>query len=106
MAKRISRYLSFDHNSIHKLLQNRLRLAILSAIAHSEEVDFVSLRDAVHTTDGNLSLQLKLLEEAGWISINKLFIRKRPQTNIALTNQGRSALLKFREVINQWTTFE
>lgn len=86
-------------------MQNRLRLAILAALAHSEEVDFTSLRNTVKTKDGNLSPQLKLLEEAGFVSMSKTFVNRRPQTNIALTTLGRHALLAFKKTIDDWFMF-
>jgi DNA-binding HxlR family transcriptional regulator len=69
---------------------------------HSDEVDFTSLRNAVKTRDGNLSLQLKVLEEAGYISMSKTFVNKRPQTNVALTNQGKLALIAYKKQLEDW----
>jgi DNA-binding transcriptional ArsR family regulator len=95
-------YKSFDHTKLDKIIHNRLRLAILSSLAQSEEVDFVSLRNAVKTSDGNLSAQIKLLQAANYVSVSKLIIKNKPQTNVALTIQGKNALIRYRTVIDGW----
>ncbi len=105
MAKKQGLYKNFSHEQIDRTLQNRLRIAICAALAHSEEVDFTSLRNAVKTKDGNLSLQLKVLEEAGYVSMNKSFVNKRPQTNVALTNLGRHSLKEFKRLMDEWLVF-
>ncbi len=95
-------YKNFSHLQIDKLLSNRLRLAILASVSHSDEVDFTSLRRSVKTTDGNLSIQLGLLQEAGWIVVKKLAEGSRPLTMIALTNKGRTVLDAYRGLIDEW----
>ncbi len=97
-----SRYKNFDHTKLDKLIHNRLRLAILSSLAQSEEVDFVSLRAAVKTTDGNLSAQIRQLSAANYVSVSKAFVNNKPQTNVALTIQGRNALVRYRAVLDGW----
>ena len=98
-------YKDFNYTNLDKVIHNRLRLAILGALANSEEVDFVSLKNAVHTTDGNLSVQLKNMEEHGYITTNKIMDRNRPQTNVALTNQGRRALMQYKRMLDGWFDF-
>lgn len=105
MAKK-STYRNFNHQRIDKLFQNRLRMAILAAISNSEEVDFVSLKNAVNATEGNLSAQIRLLESAGLITVNKIFVARRPQTNLALTDKGTRTLLQFKNIINDWFDLE
>lgn len=95
-------YKNFSHLQIDKLLSNRLRLAILASVSHSDEVDFTSLRRSVKTTDGNLSIQLGLLQDAGWIVVKKLAEGSRPLTMVALTNKGRTALDAYRTLIDEW----
>lgn len=95
-------YKNFSHLQIDKLLSNRLRLAILASVSHSDEVDFTSLRRSVKTTDGNLSIQLGLLQDAGWIVVKKLAEGSRPLTMVALTNKGRTALDAYRSLIDEW----
>lgn len=100
------RYPDFNHTLPDKVIHSRVRLAILSALAHSEEVDFSSLKHAVGTTDGNLSKQIQQLESAGYIAAQQTLSGTRKQTNIALTNLGRTALLKYKKLINQWINLD
>ena len=99
-------YKSFEYNRLNKVLHNRLRLAIMAALAHSDEVDFVSLKNAVNATDGNLSIQLKKLSNEGYIAINKIIHKNRPQTNVALTNEGRNALKRYRNMLMDWFDYQ
>lgn len=99
-------YKDFDYTQLDKIIHNRLRLAVLSALANSEEVDFVSLKNAVGTTDGNLSVQLKTMEERGYIASNKITHDNRPQTILAITNQGRNALKQYKKILDVWFDFE
>jgi|SRR3954447_18250062 DNA-binding MarR family transcriptional regulator len=68
------------------------RLGILTAAAEVDRIDFVSLRELLDLTDGNLSRHLTTLETAGYIAIEKAFEGRRPRTYVAITPQGRTAL--------------
>ena len=68
------------------------RLGILTAASEAERIDFVSLRDLLELTDGNLSRHLGTLEEAGYVEIEKTFEGRRPRTWIKSTRAGRAAL--------------
>jgi DNA-binding MarR family transcriptional regulator len=68
------------------------RLGILSAACDSKRIDFVTLRDLLDLTDGNLSRHLGTLEEAGYIKTEKTFENKKPRTWISATKAGRQAL--------------
>lgn len=88
----------FDHQQIDEVIHSRLRLAIMSVLITMQEADFTFLRDKVNATDGNLSVHLKKLEEAEYITVKKLFVDRKPMTVYALTDKGRSA---FTEYIDQ-----
>jgi DNA-binding MarR family transcriptional regulator len=79
------------------------RLGILTAAAETKRIDFVSLRDLLDLTDGNLSRHLSTLEEAGYITIEKTFDGRKPRTWISATKAGRKALKEeiaaLREII-------
>jgi DNA-binding transcriptional ArsR family regulator len=83
----------FDHNAIDELLQSRVRIAIVAFLASAGEVDFAGIRDAIKSSDGNTSVHLRKLEEAGYVSVDKRFVQRKPQTRYALTDRGRTALL-------------
>jgi DNA-binding transcriptional ArsR family regulator len=85
----------FDHNAIDELLQSRVRLAIIAFLASAKQADFSVLRDAIKTSDGNASVHLRKLEDAGYIAVEKRFVDRKPQTRYALTDRGRKALLDY-----------
>ena len=85
----------FDHSAIDELLQSRVRLAIVAFLASAGQADFSLLRDAIKTTDGNASVHLRKLEDAGYIAMEKRFANRKPQTTYALTERGRKALLDY-----------
>jgi DNA-binding MarR family transcriptional regulator len=68
------------------------RLGILTVAAETKRIDFVSLRDLLDLTDGNLSRHLATLEQAGYVTIEKAFEDRKPRTWIAATKAGRKAL--------------
>lgn len=83
----------FDHNDIDDVIHGRLRLGVMAYLSAVSPAVFGELRDKVGATDGNLSTHLKKLEEAGYILQEKLFVGKKPQTRIHLTEAGRKAWL-------------
>jgi len=89
------RMTDFDHSAIDELLQSRVRLAIVACLASAGRADFSVLRDAIKTTDGNASVHLRKLEDAGYVAMDKRFVDRKPQTSYALTERGRKALLDY-----------
>jgi DNA-binding transcriptional ArsR family regulator len=85
----------FDHNAIDELLHSRARLAIVAFLAGASEADFVAIREATKMTDGNASVHLRKLEDAGYVTVRKHFVARKPQSLYALTNEGRKALLSY-----------
>jgi DNA-binding transcriptional ArsR family regulator len=81
--------------SLDRLLHDRIRLGIVSALAAAEEMSFTDLRSALNTTDGNLSVHARRLEEAGYVSCDKTFSGRMPRTAYKLTASGRRALEKY-----------
>jgi DNA-binding MarR family transcriptional regulator len=79
------------------LIHERLRLGILSALAVHESLTFTELRDLLQTTDGNLSVQARKLEEAGYVACVKRFVARKPKTTYKLTARGRTALEQYLE---------
>ena len=72
-------------------VHQRVRLGVLAVLAESRRADFGYLRDVLELTDGNLSRHLQVLEEAGYVRIEKSFEGKRPRTWVAATAKGRAA---------------
>ena len=80
---------------IDRMIHERLRLGIISALAGHESLTFNELKHAVKTTDGNLSVHARKLEEAGYISCSKSFEGRTPKTEFSLTSAGRRALERY-----------
>ena len=78
--------------NLDRLIHERLRLGIISALAANESLTFSELKNLMNTTDGNLSVHARKLEEAGYISCAKFFEGRLPKTEYKLTAAGRSAL--------------
>jgi DNA-binding HxlR family transcriptional regulator len=78
--------------SLERLIHERLRLGIISALAANDSLSFNDLKALLHTTDGNLSVHARKLEEAGYIACSKYFEGRQPKTEYKLTAAGRRAL--------------
>ena len=77
---------------LDRLIHEPGRLAILTVLSSVKDADFVFLQRTTGLTKGNLSSHLTKLEEAGLVTIEKRFIRKKPNTNVALTAVGRARI--------------
>lgn len=77
-------------NSLSKLLENRTRLGIMSALMVNKSIDFNTLKELLDVTDGNLASHLKMLEKNELIEVKKQFIGKKPKTNYSITPEGRN----------------
>jgi DNA-binding MarR family transcriptional regulator len=74
--------------NFNKAFESRVRLGIMSVLAVNTSMDFISLRETLEVTDGNLASHLRALEEAGYISIDKSFINRKPNTKYTITKEG------------------
>jgi DNA-binding MarR family transcriptional regulator len=80
---------------LDRLIHERLRLGIVSALAVNESLSFTEIRDLMRTTDGNLSVHARKLEDAKYISVSKSFEGRVPHTVYKLTALGRRALERY-----------
>ena len=80
---------------LDRLIHERMRLAIVSALAVNESLTFNDLKELLKTTDGNLSVHARKLEEAEYITCNKFFDGRIPKTEYRLTTAGRTALERY-----------
>jgi DNA-binding MarR family transcriptional regulator len=80
---------------LDRLIHERIRLGIISALAVNESVTFNELKKLLKTTDGNLSVHARKLEEANYIACTKSFEGRMPKTEYRLTDAGRRALEKY-----------
>jgi DNA-binding MarR family transcriptional regulator len=84
---------------LDKLIHEPARLAILTALASCESADFTSLRRLTGLSDGNLSIQVSKLEEAGLVTVHKQFVEKKPSTRISITPTGSQAIEQYWQQI-------
>jgi DNA-binding HxlR family transcriptional regulator len=81
--------------ALDRLIHERLRLGIISALAANESLTFNELKGLMRTSDGNLSVHARKLEDAGYIACTKSFEGRTPRTEYKLTTLGRQALDKY-----------
>ena len=82
-------------HALDRLIHERIRLGIVSALAANPSMSFNDLKALLQTTDGNLSVHARKLEEAGYIACTKTFEGRLPKTEYTLTAAGRKALEKY-----------
>jgi DNA-binding MarR family transcriptional regulator len=82
-------------NDLDKVIHERLRLGIISALAANEKLSFADLRGILDTTDGNISVHARKLELAGYITVEKSFNGRFPLTEFRITGEGRKALNRY-----------
>jgi DNA-binding HxlR family transcriptional regulator len=81
--------------NLDRLLHDRMRLGIVSALAAADQMSFSDLKSSLNATDGNLSVHARKLEEAGYVACEKTFAGRTPRTDYKLTASGRRALEKY-----------
>lgn len=81
----------FDYQQLDEIIHSRIRLAAMAVLVGVESADFTFLREKVGATDGNLSVHLKKLEDAGYVSVDKRFVNRKPVSSYQLTAKGRRA---------------
>jgi DNA-binding HxlR family transcriptional regulator len=87
---------------LDRLIHERMRLGIVSALATNDSLSFNDLKRVLKTTDGNLSVHARKLEEAQYISCVKFFEGRVPRTEYRLTASGRRALTEYLDQMEQW----
>jgi DNA-binding HxlR family transcriptional regulator len=80
---------------LDRVIHERMRLGIISALAANPSLTFNDLKKLLETTDGNLSVHARKLEEAGYVLCTKSFEGRMPRTEYGITEEGRKALTKY-----------
>jgi DNA-binding transcriptional ArsR family regulator len=88
-----------DDGGFDRLIYERVRLGIMSALATNEELTFNELKALFDVSDGNLGAHARKLEEAGYVACTKSFEARRPKSRYRITHVGRKALLRYLEHI-------
>ena len=91
----------FNIEAIDDIIHGRLRLGVMAFLSTAGSADFPLLKSRLQATDGNLSVQLRKLEEAGYVLIEKAFVGKKPQTTVTLTDTGRAAYIGYLDAMRR-----
>ena len=86
---------------LNRVIHEKGRLAIMSALAAAPELTFTELRDLLDMTDGNLTTHIRTLQQEGYVSVAKSYQNNRPLTSCALTAAGRKAFAKYIDLLDQ-----
>lgn len=89
----------FDIERIDEIIHGRLRLGVMAYLSSGGTADFNELKARLQATDGNLSVHLRKLEDAGFVTIDKTFVGKKPLTRVTLTDKGRSAFVNYLDAM-------
>ncbi|MBB3872504.1 MAG: transcriptional regulator [Alphaproteobacteria bacterium] len=89
----------FDISRIDEVIHGRIRLGIMAYLSGAEAADFNTLKARLQTTDGNLSVHLRKLEEAGFVAVTKSFVGRKPLTEARLTEEGRTAFVAYLDAM-------
>ena len=82
---------NYDYQEIDDVIHSRIRTSLMAVLVSIDEADFNFLKEKVKATDGNLSVHLKKLEDAGYISVKKIFVERKPVSKYKITNKGFKA---------------
>jgi DNA-binding MarR family transcriptional regulator len=82
-------------NELDKVIHERMRLGIISALAANEKLSFTELKNLLNTTDGNISVHARKLEDAGYLICEKSFNGRVPLTEYRITDEGKNALQRY-----------
>jgi DNA-binding MarR family transcriptional regulator len=93
----------FDISGIDEVIHGRLRLGVMAYLSGmgGGSAEFNQLKGRLQASDGNLSVQLRKLEEAGYVAIEKSFVGRKPLTKVVLTKQGRQAFVAYLDAISR-----
>ncbi len=81
-----------EQQKFDELLLSKTRLGIISALISGDKLDFTYLKKVLELSDGNLSVQIRKLEEAGYIKVEKVFVDRKPKTFCKITPKGQNAI--------------
>lgn len=91
----------FDIDRIDEVIHGRLRLGIMAFLSTAQTAEFGELKKRLNATDGNLSVHLRKLEEAGYVAIDKSFAGRKPLTRVSLSEAGRTAFIQYLDAMTR-----
>lgn len=90
----------FDISLIDDVIHGRIRLGIMAYLSGAESANFNELKARLQTTDGNLSVHLRKLEDAGFVAVTKTFQGRKPMTRASMTDTGRTAFVAYLDAMS------
>ena len=91
----------FDIDAIDEVIHGRVRLGVMAFLSTAEAADFNEIKRRLQTTDGNLSVHLRKLEDAGYVGVDKSFVGRKPLTRIRITDTGRTAFVGYLDAMTR-----
>lgn len=89
----------FDIGQIDEVIHGRVRLGIMAYLSSADSANFNELKERLQTTDGNLSVHLRKLEDAGFVAVTKTFQGRKPMTRASMTEPGRKAFVAYLDTM-------
>ena len=99
-----SSHKDFNYKQLDKVIHSRIRFAALCYLDETEQASFIEIRDSIRATDGNLSVHLRKLEEAGYVYCDKTYSKRVPLSLYQITMKGREAFVRYREQVGHFFT--
>lgn len=91
---------AFDIGQIDEIIHGRVRLGIMAYLSTADSANFNELKEKLQTTDGNLSVHLRKLEDAGFVAVTKTFQGRKPMTRASMTGAGREAFVAYLDAMS------
>jgi len=91
----------FDIEAIDEVIHGRIRLGVMAYLSTVGTAEFNELKAKLQATDGNLSVHLRKLEDAGYVAVDKSFVGRKPRTSISLSDDGRAAFVRYLDAMQK-----
>ncbi len=91
----------FDIDEIDDVIHGRVRLGVMAYLSSARTAEFGELKARLQTTDGNLSVHIRKLEDAGYVGVEKSFVGRKPLTRLTLTPEGQAAFVRYLDAIGK-----
>jgi DNA-binding MarR family transcriptional regulator len=88
-------------DSLDPVIHERARLGIMALLAATGAMAFVEIKRHLDLTDGNLSVHLRLLDDAGYVEQKKSFVDRKPRTSVSITKKGRAAFKAYVDALEK-----
>jgi len=92
---------AFDIEAIDEVIHGRIRLGVMAYLSSAGAADFNELKARLQATDGNLSVHLRKLEDAGYVEVEKTFVGRKPRTSVTLSDKGRAAFVRYLDAMQK-----